>query len=188
SATVDSPVSAASIPSDGIAVGSSSGALTTLATSGAVVWTANVTSGIAGDIAATAEAVYVASKSGTVHAFDARTGAQVWRVDTVSTIRSGPASDGAGRIVFASDAVYSVSADATAIVRFDVADARIATPLADGSGRVFVARDGGYASMLSSDGIELWSTRSFGEVEAAVASGAGVLFIANADGRVFAVR
>lgn len=188
STAVEQPVTAASIPSGGIAIGSSSGAVTTLSSSGAVVWTANVPSGIAGEIAATGDSVYAASRSGAVHAFDARTGAQLWRIDAASAITSGPLSGGAGRVVFTADAVYSVSRDATAMLRFDAADARLATPLADGSGRVFVAGDGGYAAMLSSDGIELWTTRSFGEVESAVAAGGGLLFIANTDGRVFAVR
>ena len=188
STAVEQPATVVSMPLGGIAIGSSSGAVTTLSSSGAVVWTANVPTGIAGEIAATGDTVYAASKSGTVHAFDARTGAQLWRIDTASAITSGPLSAVAGRVVFTADAIYSVSTDATAIVRFDAADARLAIPLADGSGRVFAAGDGGYAAMLSSDGVELWTTRSFGEVESAAASRGGLLFIANTDGRVFAVR
>jgi len=86
------------------------------------------------------------------------------------------------------DAVDSVSSDGTVIRRFDVIDARLATPLRDGSGRVLVAGEGATAAMLSADGAELWATRSFGEVASATGSGDGEVFVANVDGRIFAVR
>jgi hypothetical protein len=184
----DEPLAAAALPTGGVAVASSTGAVTAYSPSGAIQWTATVAGGSSGSITADADGVYAASNSGVVSAFDVNGGGEVWRIDTGAQITSGPATDGAGHVVFVADAVYSVSSDGAVIRRYDIIDARLATPLRDGSGRMLVAGAGETAAMLSGDGAELWATRSFGEVTSATASGDGEVFVANVDGRIFAVR
>jgi hypothetical protein len=53
---------------------------------------------------------------------------------------------------------------------------------------VFDAATGGLGAMLGSEGNYLWTSRSFGTITTTAVSPAGMLYVGNSNGRIFAIR
>ena len=181
-------IATAAISDDGsIIAASNGGSVIAIASNGTHRWSFMPQGGFAGEIAIHNDAVYVGSNSGTLYALNLSNGSQFWHRETSSTISAGPVVDGAGSIVFGSDAIYSLTT-AGDLAWSKTLPKDNATPLtSDGAGEVLAPIDTGEMAMLDSDGAARWSSASFGKVERAVLSPTGTLYIAS-EGKVYAVK
>jgi len=185
--SVDKVTSATTTP-DGVVVASVGGAVTSLASDGAVVWKFTPAGGFSGSVAYADDVVYAGSLSGALYAIDARTGSTLWHVNTAGPLIAGPAVSASGTIFFGSNAVYGVMSDGQ--LRWTQAGVK---PDRGGMSAlnfddVFDAATGGLGAMLGGEGNYLWTSRSFGTITTTAVSPAGILYVGNSNGRIFAVR
>ena len=181
-------VTSATTTPDGVVVASPGGAVISLASDGAVVWKFTPAGGFSGSVAYADDVVYTGSLSGALYAIDARTGSTLWRVNTAGPVIAGPAVSASGTIFFGSNAIYGVLSDGQlrwtqsavkpdrggmSVLNFD---------------DVFDAATGGLGAMLGGEGNYLWSSRSFGTITTTAVSPAGMLYVGNSNGRIFAIR
>ena len=185
--SVDKVTSATTTP-DGVVVASVGGAVTSLASDGAVVWKFTPAGGFSGSVAYADDVVYAGSLSGALYAIDARTGSTLWHVNTAGPVIAGPAVSASGTIFFGSNAIYGVLSDGQ--LRWTQAGVK---PDRGGMSAlnfddVFDAATGGLGAMLGGEGNYLWTSRSFGTITTTAVSPAGMLYVGNSNGRIFAVR
>jgi outer membrane protein assembly factor BamB len=173
---------------DGVVVASSGGAVTSLASDGAVIWKFTPAGGFSGSIAYADDVVYAGSRSGALYAIDLRSGNQIWSVKTPQTVIAGPSVAPSGTIFFGSDSVYAVlSGGQIGWTQSKVKPDRGGMS-AINYDEVFDAATDGLGAMLGSEGSYLWTSRSFGTIATTAVSASGTLYVANTDGRVFAIR
>jgi outer membrane protein assembly factor BamB len=181
-------VTSATTTPDGVVVASPGGAVTLLASDGAVIWKFTPDGGFSGSVAYADDVVYAGSLSGALYASDARAGSTLWHVSTAGPVIAGPAVSVSGTIFFGSNAIYGVMSDG---------QLRWTQPAAkpDRGGMsvlnfddVFDAAAGGLGVMLGGEGNYLWTSRSFGTITTTAVSPAGMLYVGNSNGRIFAIR
>ncbi len=182
------PVVAAAATADGMVIAAPNGALTSIAADGAIGWTFMPAGGFSGAISSVDDTVYAGSGAGLVYAIDARTGKELWHLGGSHAVVAGPAVGESGTIFFASDAVYSVSADGQMLWAQPAAKPGSSTLTAVGYDSVFDAGADELGAMLAGDGNFVWSSRNFGKIVAAASSPSGMLYVANQSGRIFAVK
>jgi outer membrane protein assembly factor BamB len=181
-------ISAAVATTDGVVVGTALGSITSLAADGGVAWTFAPAGGFSGALAFADDVIYAGSASGAIYALDSRTGKENWRVSTRHLVVAGPAISPSGIVFFGSDAVYGVSSDGQ-IKWTQTASRPGASPMsAVGTDSVFGVDSSDIGAMLGGDGNFVWSSGSFGKIATIAASSDGTLYVANADGRIFAVK
>jgi outer membrane protein assembly factor BamB len=182
------PITATTIADDGAIIAASNrGSVLAFSTDGALRWSFAPDGGFAGEIAVRGNLVYVGSATGRVYALDESGGAAQWTYDTAATVGAGPVLNPSGPIFFGSDAIYALNADGSLAWSKTLTKAVISPLAADGEGGVHAPLDGDVNAMLHSDGGLTWATRSFGPVERAVVSSAGVLYVTS-NGIVYAVK
>ena len=187
-ATATDPISVASIAENGDIITASNGkSVVAFSSDGAQKWSFAPDGGFAGEIAVRGGIVYVGSATGKLYALDESNGAAQWTYDTASAIGSGPVLNPAGPIFFGSDAIYALNPDGTLAWSKPLAKPAVSPMASDGQGGVLAPLDGDISAMLNSDGGLTWATRTFGAVERAVVSPAGVLYVTS-NGVVYAVR
>jgi eukaryotic-like serine/threonine-protein kinase len=180
---------AAVTPDGGVVAGVGGGGVVAIAPDGTVRWRFTPEGGLAGAIAVAGNRVYLGSASGTMYALDAELGSEVWELDTTEAVRGGPVADGSGLVFFASDALYAVRSDGTVAWSKQLAPQDLRAPLAAGRlGGLFAPAPNRAAVLVKADGSVRWTTRSFGQVEQATVSSSGTLFVATADGHIYALR
>ena len=173
---------------DGIVVGTSLGSITSLATDGAVAWTFTPAGGFSGALATADDLIYAGSASGAIYALDSRTGKEAWHVSTRHPVIAGPAVSPSGLVFFGSDAVYAVSLDGQIKWTQSAIKPGSTSMSAVGTDGVFGVDTADIGAMLGIDGNFNWSSGSFGKIVAIAASSDGTLYVANADGRIYAVK
>ena len=182
------PVTTAAITPDGVAIASAGRAVTSVASDGAVVWKFTPAGGFSGSVAYADDVVYVGSLSGTLYALDLRTGNPIWHVDSSKPVIAGPAVAPSGTIFFGSNAVYGVLSDGQ--LRWTQPSVK---PDRGGLSAVnyddvFDAAADSLGAMLGGEGNFIWTSRSFGTIATTAVSPAGMLYVGNSNGRIFAVR
>jgi len=182
----------AAATANGVVIANAGGAVTAIDDDGAIQWTFTPTGGFSGSIAVADNVVYAGSAIGTLYAIDLRSGGELWHIDpsgasTKLTAISGPAA-GSGTIFFGAGAARAVSADG----QVKWVQAGITTGngpvVAAGGNQAFFTGTDGLGAMLAGDGGFIWTSHSFGMIAQAAVSPVGTLYIANSDGRIFAVR
>jgi outer membrane protein assembly factor BamB len=184
---VGSATSAATTP-DGVVVGTSRGAVTALASDGAVVWTFQPDGGFSGSVAYADDVVYAGSAGGGVYAIDSRTGNPLWHVNPARAVTAGPAVAPSGTIFAGADTLYGISADGQLRWKDPTLKPGEAGLLALGNDGVFDAATGDVGAVLMGDGSYVWMSRSFGKITTAASSASGMLYIGTSTGRIFALR
>jgi outer membrane protein assembly factor BamB len=182
------PVTSATIAPDGVVVASAGGAVISLATDGAAIWKFLPAGGFSGAVTYADDVVYAGSLSGALYAIDARVGNPIWHVSTPGPVIAGPAVSASGTIFFGSNAIYGVLSDGQ--IRWTQTAVK---PDRGGMSAlnfddVFDASTGGLGVMLGGEGNYLWTSRSFGTITTTAVSPAGILYVGNSNGRVFAIR
>jgi len=187
-ATAPDEISTAAIAGDGaIIAASNGGSVIAIGSDGSARWSFWPQGGFAGEIAVRGNLVYLGSSGGRVYALDASTGEAQWVYDTAAAIGAGPVLNPDGPIFFGSDAMYALNSDGSLAWSKTLAKA-VTSPLAsDGAGGVLAPLDDDISAMLNSDGGLKWATRSFGPVDRAAVSAAGVLYVASS-GTIYAVK
>ena len=173
---------------DGVVVGTSRGAVTALASDGAVIWTFRPDGGFSGSVAYSDDVVYAGSVGGGLYAIDARTGNPLWHVNSAHPVTAGPVVAPSGTIFAGSDKIYGVTADGQ--VRW-----KDSTLMPGDSGLTVLGYDGAFdastedvGAVLMGDGSKVWTSRSFGKITTAASSASGMLYVGTSTGRIFAVR
>jgi outer membrane protein assembly factor BamB len=182
------PVTAAATTPDGVVVASSGGAVTSLASDGAVVWKFTPAGGFSGSVAYADDVVYAGSLSGALYAIDLRTGNPIWRVSTAQAVVAGPAVAPSGTIFFASNAIYGVLSDGQLRWTQPAVKPDRGGLSAVNYDDVFDAATDSLGAMLGSEGNYVWTSRSFGTITTTAVSAAGMLYVGNSNGRIFAIR
>jgi outer membrane protein assembly factor BamB len=182
------PVTTAATTPDGVVVGTSRGAVTALASDGAVVWTFTPDGGFSGSVAYADDVVYAGSAGGGVYALDLRTGNPIWRVNSAHAVTTGPAVAPSGTIFAGSDTIYGVSADGQLRWKDPTLKPGEAGLFALGYDGVFDAAAGDVGAVLMGDGSYVWMSRSFGKIATAASSASGMLYVGTSTGRIFAIR
>jgi len=182
------PVTAAATTPDGVVVGTSRGAVTALASDGAVVWTFTPDGGFSGSVAYADEVVYAGSLGGGVYAIDLRTGNPIWHVNSAHAVTTGPAVAPSGTIFAGADTIYGVSADGQLRWKDPALKPGEAGLFALGYDSVFDAATGDVGAVLMGDGSYVWTSRSFGKITTAASSPSGMLYVGTSTGRIFAIR
>ncbi len=181
-------VASAVATTDGAVIGTSLGAITSLASDGAVAWTFAPAGGFSGALATADDVIYAGSASGAIYALDSRTGKEAWHVSTRHPVIAGPAVSPSGLVFFGSDAVYGVSPDGQIKWTQPAVKPSSSSMSAVGTDGVFGVDSSEIGAMLGVDGNFNWSSGSFGKIATIAASSDGILYVGNADGRIFAVK
>jgi outer membrane protein assembly factor BamB len=181
-------VTSATTTPDGVVIASAGGAVTLLASDGAVVWKFSPDGGFSGSVAYADDVVYAGSLSGALYAIDARAGSTVWHVSTAGPVIAGPAVSVSGTIFFGSNAIYGVMSDGQLRWTQPAVKPGRGGMSALNFDDVFDAATGGLGVMLGSEGNYLWTSRSFGTITTTAVSPAGMLYVGNSNGRIFAIR
>jgi outer membrane protein assembly factor BamB len=181
-------VASAATTADGVVVASSGGAVTSLASDGAVLWKFTPAGGFSGSIASQDDVVYAGSLSGALYAIDLRTGNPIWSIRTAKAVIAGPAVSPSGTIFFGSDSVYAVQSGGQLGWTQSKVKPDRGGMSAINYDEVFDAATDGLGVMLGSEGSYVWTSRSFGTIATSAVSASGTLYVANTDGRVFAIR
>jgi outer membrane protein assembly factor BamB len=181
------PVTRAATTSDGVVVGTSRGAVTALASDGAVIWTFQPDGGFSGSVAYFDDVVYAGSAGG-VYAIDARTGNPIWHVNSTRAVTAGPVVAPSGAIFAGAGKTYGISADGQIHWKDSSLKPGEAGLIVLGSDSVFEAAAGDVAAVLTGDGTSVWTARSFGKITTAASSPSGMLYVGTSTGRIFAVR
>jgi len=182
------PVTSATTTPDGVVVASAGGAVISLASDGAVIWKFTPDGGFSGSVAYADDVVYAGSLSGALYAIDVRTGNSLWHVSTAGPVIAGPAVSASGTIFFGSNAIYGVMSDGRLRWTQPAVKPDRGGMSALNFDDVFDAADGGLGVMLGGEGNYLWTSRSFGTITTTAVSPAGMLYVGNSNGRVFAIR
>ncbi|MGH7925065.1 MAG: PQQ-binding-like beta-propeller repeat protein [Candidatus Binatus sp.] len=181
-------VTSAATTADGVVAGTSRGAVTALAADGAVVWTFQPDGGFSGSVAYADDVVYAGSAGGGVYAIDSRSGNPLWHVNPAHAVTAGPAVAPSGVIFAGADTLYGVSADGQLRWKDPTLKPGNAGVIALGYDGVFDAAAGDVGAVLTGDGSNVWTSRSFGKITTAASSASGVLYVGTSTGRIFAVR
>jgi outer membrane protein assembly factor BamB len=184
---VDGEITAAAITSDdGIVTGVDGGALAAFSSEGVARWSFEPEGGFAGEIVTLGDTVYGGSGAGVLYALDASAGTELWHLSTFGSVSAGPVAGSSGLLFFESDSLYAVGSDGRIAWQKGFV---VPGPLApDPAGGVFAPDADKRDAMFNADGNVRWSTRSFGPVAGTAVSAEGMLYVATADGRVYAVR
>jgi outer membrane protein assembly factor BamB len=181
-------VTTAATTADGVVVGALGGAVTAIASDGAVFWTFQPEGGFSGSVAYADDVVYAGSAGGGVYAIDLRSGNPLWHVNPAHRVTAGPAVAPSGTIFAGADTIYGVSPDG----HLRWTDATLKPGEAGlttlGNDAVFDAATGDVGAVLAGDGSYVWTSRSFGKITTAASSPSGTLYVGTATGRIFAVR
>ena len=178
---------AAVLPGGGVIVALSHGDVTAVSGEGVPRWSFTPDGGFAGTLAVQNGTVYVGSGSGTVYALDTSSGNGLWQYKSGAPVLAGPAVDAQGTVFFASDSLYALGSNGAV---------RWSNPLltsgpvvlAGTSSGVFVAASDGPSTAYSDSDAEQWSTRDFANVTSAAFSPPGMLYVANSQGGVYAIK
>jgi len=185
---VDSGAIAAAAPlSAGVVIAAPNGALSAYASDGAASWTFTPAGGFSGALAVQGDVIYTGSGSGTIYALDARTGAQNWHLALPGPTASGPTVGDSGIVYVSAGSIYAISSGGQTLWQQNGVPPSAGALVAVGDADVFDAAASDLAVMLGADGRFAWSTRSFGPITT-VASGGGIVYVATAGGRIFALR
>ena len=182
------PVNSAAPTDDGVVVGTSGGAVTALASDGAVLWTFEPEGGFSGSVAYADDVVYAGSAGGGVYAIDSSNGNPLWHVNSAHAVTAGPAVAPSGTIFAGADAIYGVSADGHLRWTDPTLKPGDAGVFVLGYDSVFEAAAGDVGAVLAGDGSYVWTSRSFGKITTAASSPSGMLYVGTSTGRIFAVR
>ncbi len=182
------PVLSAAITPDGVVVGTSRGSVVALASDGGVLWTFHPDGGFSGSVAYADDVVYAGSAGGGVYAIDLRTGNPAWHVNPAHTITTGPVVAPSGAIFAGADTIYGVSGDGQLQWKNSLLKPGDAGLTALGYDGVFDATTDDVAAVLTGDGAQVWTARSFGKITTAASSPSGTLYIGTSTGRIFAIR
>ncbi len=163
-------------------------------------WTAKAGSGSNGYYAAleaalAEDAVFAADRRGRVYAFDPRSGAALWQVDTQARVIAGPTVSGNAVLVSGMDGeVIAVKrADGAPYWRAEVSSEALAPPVSDGNYVIARAGDGRVYALSAVSGARGWvfdrsvpnlTLRGLGKPVIA----GGLAFFGMDNGRVVAVR
>jgi len=180
-------VTTAAAITGGLVVAADGGAVTAITASGTVLWSFSPPGGFSGMLAAGASAVYAGSSSGTLYALDPASGTELWHLATAAPVTSGPVVGASGTVYFGSDSLYAMSAGGGLEWNLKSPPAPLALATDGGAGVFYIAADG-TASMIDSNSAPRWTTRSIGAVSHVALSASGVLYIATADGHLYALR
>ncbi|MGC2494078.1 PQQ-binding-like beta-propeller repeat protein [Candidatus Binatus sp.] len=182
------PVTSAAATSDGVVVGTSRGAVTALASDGAVIWTFQPDGGFSGSVAYSDDVVYAGSASGGVYAIDMRTGSPIWHVNSNRAVTTGPVVAPSGAIFAGADSTYGVTADGQVHWTDSSLKPGEAGLTVLGYDGMFEAATDDMGAVLTGDGSYVWTARSFGKITTAASSPSGMLYVGTSTGRIFAVR
>lgn len=182
------PATVAATTVDGVVIASARGAVTSLASDGAVIWKFMPAGGFSGALAYADDVVYAGSQSGALYAIDLRAGEPLWHVSTARPVIAGPAVAPSGTIFFGSNAVYGVLADGQLRWTKPALKPDRGGMSAVNNDEVFEAATNDLGAMLGGDGNYEWTSRSFGTIVTSAVSPSGMLYIANSNGRIFAIR
>ena len=180
-------VSAGASLGDGVIVSTSDAQVIALDRDGAILWRFAPPGGVAGSLAIAQDAVLIGTGDGTLMALDSSSGKVLWQVDTGVPIVAGPVSGPNGTIYFGSDLLHALTADGASAWALSPPPAENALVALAGGG-VFYSSNEQSALALDADGGAVWGTRSLGAVDRVAASPAGMLYVASAKGRVFAIK
>ena len=187
-ATAADQITTAAIADDStIVAASQAGPVVAFSSAGARRWSFTPEGGFAGEIAVRGNTVFVGSTIGRIYALDQSNGAAQWTYDSAASVDAGPVLNPSGPIFFGSDAIYALNSDGSMAWSKALAKPLVSPLASDGEGGVLTPLDGDISAMLNSDGGIKWATRSFGSVERAIVSPAGVLYVAG-NGIVYAVK
>jgi outer membrane protein assembly factor BamB len=187
-ATAPDEIATVAIADDGTIIAAANGASVVAVTStGSRLWSFTPPGGFAGEIAVRGNLVYLGAGSGRLYALDVASGAVQWAYDTSAPVGAGPVLNAAGPIVFGSDAIYALNPDGSLAWSKQLAKAASSPLTSDGAGGVLAPLDYDIGAMLNSDGSLKWATRSFGPIEQAIVSPAGVLYVGS-QGNIYAVK
>jgi outer membrane protein assembly factor BamB len=182
-------ITSAALADDGSIIAATAGAsVISIADDGSRQWSFAPEGGFAGEIAVRRNLVYLGSGSGRLYALEVSSGAQQWTYNTAAAVAGGPVLNAGGPIFFGSDAIYALNADGSLAWSKNLAAAATRPLASDGEGGVLTPLDDDIAAMLNSDGSIKWATRSFGPIERAIVSPAGVLYVATTQGTIYAVK
>jgi outer membrane protein assembly factor BamB len=173
---------------DGVVIGTPRAAVTALASDGAVVWTFQPDGGFSGSVAYSDDVIYAGSSAGGVYALDSRTGNPLWHVNAAHAVVAGPAIAPSGTIFAGADTICGVTADGHLRWKNPTLKPGDGGLTALGTDAVFVAAAGDVGAVLTGDGSNVWTSRSFGKITTAASSPSGTLYVGTSTGRIFAVR
>jgi outer membrane protein assembly factor BamB len=131
--------------------------------------------------------VYIGSDDGSLWAFDALTGAPVWRDPVGSQVRSSPAVVD-GRVFFGSSGGSVYADDALTGARlwsYAIGGNVTAPPLVVGTTVYIGSRGGSFVALDASTGTRLWSAKPWG-MWGGAASANGLVYIGSEQSKVFA--
>ena len=169
-------------------MGTSRGAVTALASDGAVIWTFQPDGGFSGSVAYSDDVVYAGSASGGVYAIDMRTGSPIWHVNSNRAVTTGPVVAPSGAIFAGADSTYGVTADGQVHWTDSSLKPGEAGLTVLGYDGMFEAATDDMGAVLTGDGSYVWTARSFGKITTAASSPSGMLYVGTSTGRIFAVR
>jgi outer membrane protein assembly factor BamB len=130
---------------------------------------------------------YIGSDDGSLWAFDALTGAPVWRDPVGSQVRSSPAVAD-GRVFFGSSGGFVYADDALSGARFwsyAIGGNVTAPPLVVGTIVYIGSRGGSFVALDAATGVRLWSANPWG-MWGGAASAKGVVYVGSEQSKVFA--
>jgi len=177
---------------DGIVYLASGGILYALSVDGgAQLWAASINgAGIPESSPAVIDGiVYVGSGDGKVYAFDAKTGAAIWSVQTTGAIRSSPAVvNGVIYIGTEDGTVHALDAATGAILWVTkLADLGVASSPAVANGMVYVGTGRNSVDGLDADtGAIVWSAPTGGGILSSAATADGMVYIGSSDYYLYA--
>ena len=131
--------------------------------------------------------VYVGSDDGSLWAFDALTGAPMWRDPVGSQVRSSPAVAD-GRVFFGSSGGSVYADDALTGARvwsYAIGGNVTAPPLVVGATVYIGSRGGSFVALDAATGIRLWSANPWG-MWGGAASAKGLVYVGSEQSKVFA--
>jgi outer membrane protein assembly factor BamB len=154
------------------------GGLNALSASGTTQWMFAPPGGVAGDIAGSGGAIYVASSDGMLYALDAATGNEVWEREIGGSPKTGVAASANERIYIGGLAKLAAfnPAGARAFSLVGLAPESV-TPAVSSNGTVFVVASGGHLAAVAPDGTLRWIAGDFGKVSSMTVSSPNALYV-----------
>ena len=182
------PVTRAAATPDGVVVGTSRGAVTALASDGAVLWTFQPDGGFSGSVAYSDDVVYAGSGQRRCICDRCAHRQSRWHVNSTRAVTAGPVVAPSGAIFAGADTTYGVAADGQLQWKNSSLKPGEAGLIVLGYDGMFEAATGDLAAVLTGDGSYVWTARSFGKITTAASSPSGMLYVGTSTGRIFAVR
>jgi outer membrane protein assembly factor BamB len=151
-------------------------------------WTGTTAGPVQSSPAVVNGVVYVGSAGGSMHAFNATTGASLWTAGSSSPVNSSPAVvDGVVYVGANNDRVYAFDATSGATLWSALTGGEVFSSPAVANGTVFVgSSDGHLYAFDATTGARVWSATTRGFVESSPAVVDGTVYVGSGDGNLYA--